>query len=75
MVNRFGFIVRPLSRKRERVGDRVIRAALLLAALATLPAHAQVTFEDWLGAFRQDAEAQGISPATLEAAFAGITPV
>jgi len=58
-----------------RVGERVIRAALLLAALAALPAHAQVTFEDWLGAFRQDAEAQGISPATLEAAFAGITPV
>ncbi len=45
------------------------RAALLLAALATLPAHAQATFDDWLAAFRQDAEAQGISPATLDAAF------
>ena len=48
---------------------------LLLAALAAFPAHAQTGFETWLAAFRQDAAAQGISAATLDAALTGITPI
>ena len=47
----------------------------LLAVLATFPAHAQTGFDDWLAAFRQEAAAQGISAATLDAALTGITPV
>jgi membrane-bound lytic murein transglycosylase B len=36
---------------------------------------AQTAFDDWLAAFRQDAAAQGISAATLDAALTGVTPV
>src|SRR5512139_2043013 len=36
---------------------------------------AQTAFYRWLVAFRQDAVAQGISPATLDAAFTGVTPI
>lgn len=36
---------------------------------------AQSAFDNWLTAFRQDAAAQGISAATLDAALTGITPV
>ena len=46
---------------------------LLLAALAVFPAHAQSGFDTWLAAFRQEASAQGISTATLDAALTGIT--
>jgi membrane-bound lytic murein transglycosylase B len=48
---------------------------LLLALLAAAPVHAQVAFDDWLAAFRQEAAAQGISAATLDAALTGIAPV
>ena len=48
---------------------------LLLAVLTTLPAYASADFDSWLAAFRQDAAAQGISAATLDAALTGITPV
>ena len=48
---------------------------LLLAMLAALPAHAQSGFDSWLATFRQEAAAQGISAATLEAALTGITPI
>ncbi len=98
MVNRFGLSVRPLSRLRERVGERagaadrfwpsvrslsrlrevgerVVRAALLLAAWTVFPAHAQVAFDDWLAAFREEAAAQGISTATLDAALTDLKPV
>ncbi|HWR78377.1 MAG TPA: lytic murein transglycosylase [Thiobacillus sp.] len=47
----------------------------LLAVLAAFPAHAQTAFDSWLAAVRQDAAAQGISPATLDAALTGITPI
>jgi membrane-bound lytic murein transglycosylase B len=47
----------------------------LLAALAVLPAHAEGDFDSWLAAFRQDAAAQGISSATLDAALTGIAPI
>ena len=47
----------------------------LLAALATFPVHAQSGFDSWLAAFRQDAGAQGISAATLDAALSGIAPL
>ncbi|MHB1214098.1 MAG: lytic murein transglycosylase [Thiobacillus sp.] len=53
----------------------MIKLLLLLAALTTLPAHAETGFDSWLAAFRQDAAAQGISEATLDAALTGITPV
>jgi membrane-bound lytic murein transglycosylase B len=74
MVNRFGRAqrkVRSLSRLRERVR----RACLVAALLAAFPAHAQGGFDDWLAAFRQDAAAQGISDATLDAALTGLAPV
>ena len=49
---------------------------LLLVVLVAFPAHAQNTgFDSWLAAFRQDAAAQGISEATLDAALTGITPI
>jgi membrane-bound lytic murein transglycosylase B len=47
---------------------------LLLAALAAGPVHAQGDFDSWLAAFRQDAAAQGISAATLDAALTGVMP-
>ncbi len=50
------------------------RVVLLLAALAAFPAHAQGDFAGWLAAFRQDAQAQGISAATLDAALTGLVP-
>jgi membrane-bound lytic murein transglycosylase B len=46
----------------------------LLAVWMTFPAHAQTDFDSWLTAFRQEAESQGISRATLDAALTGITP-
>ena len=48
---------------------------VLLAALAVFPAHAQSGFDVWLAAFRQEAAAQGISTATLDAALTGLTPI
>lgn len=48
---------------------------LLLVVLAAFPVHAQSGFDAWLAAFRQEAAAQGISAATLDAALTGITPV
>ncbi|MGK2953847.1 MAG: lytic murein transglycosylase [Thiobacillus sp.] len=45
-----------------------------MAVLAAFPVHAQSSFDDWLAGFRQDAVAQGISTATLDAALSGITP-
>ncbi|MFH1819496.1 MAG: lytic murein transglycosylase [Pseudomonadota bacterium] len=50
------------------------RTFLLLAVLAAGPVQAQDDFDSWLGAFRQDARAQGISPATLDAALSGVVP-
>ena len=47
---------------------------VLLAALAAFPAHAQSGFDNWLAAFRQEAAAQGISQATLDAALTGLVP-
>jgi membrane-bound lytic murein transglycosylase B len=52
-----------------------VRAALLPALFAACPVHAQILFEDWLATFRQDAAAQGISTATLDAALGGVAPV
>ena len=47
---------------------------LLLAVLAAFPVHAQDDFAAWLATFRQDAQTQGISPATLDAALSGVVP-
>ena len=58
-----------------RVGERARRACLVAVLLAACPAHAQVSFDDWLAAFRQDAAQQGISAATLDAALTGLAPV
>jgi membrane-bound lytic murein transglycosylase B len=74
MVNRLGLSVRSLPLW-GRVGERVVWACLLLALLAAPLAHASADFETWLAAFRQDAAAQGISAATLDAALTGIAPV
>ncbi|MHB1084535.1 MAG: lytic murein transglycosylase [Thiobacillus sp.] len=52
----------------------MLRIFLLLATLAAFPAHAQTGFDSWLAAFRQEAAAQGISQATLDAALTGIVP-
>lgn len=52
-----------------------------LVALACLPVWAQdaavppVAFDTWLAGFRTSAQAQGISPATLDAALTGAQPV
>ncbi|MFN3751354.1 MAG: lytic murein transglycosylase [Thiobacillus sp.] len=51
------------------------RVWLLLAVLAAFPVHAQVSFDDWLAAFREDAARQGISTATLDAALTNLAPV
>ena len=48
---------------------------VLLAALAVFPAHAQSGFDVWLAAFRQEAAAQGVSAATLDAALTGLMPM
>ncbi len=52
-----------------------MRRFFVLLAVLAFPAHAQTAFDDWLAAFREDAEAQGISSATLDAALTGLTPV
>lgn len=82
MVNRFGPSVcslypfgAPRSRLRGRVRERVVWACLLLALLVASPAHACADFEIWLAGFREEAAAQGISGATLDAALSGIAPV
>jgi len=71
MVSRFGHDVRALPRLREGAAC----AFLLLTLWVATPAHGQSDFANWLIAFRQDAAAQGISPATLDAALSGVTPV
>lgn len=53
----------------------MLKFLFLLAVLATFSAHAQTGFDDWLAAFRQEAAAQGISAATLDAALTGLMPV
>ncbi len=52
----------------------MLKIFLLLATLAAFPVHAQSGFDSWLAAFRQEAAAQGISQATLDAALTGIAP-
>ena len=47
---------------------------VLLAMLAASAVHAQGDFDSWLASFRQDAQAQGITPATLDAALTGVVP-
>ena len=47
----------------------------LLALLAASHAHAYADFETWLAGFREEAAAQGISAATLDAALSGIAPI
>ena len=51
------------------------KLVFLLALLTVSPAHGYADFEIWLEAFRQEAAAEGISPATLDSALTGITPV
>ncbi|MGE5319052.1 MAG: lytic murein transglycosylase [Hyphomicrobiaceae bacterium] len=52
----------------------MLKRLVLLAALAASPAFAQGDFDSWLAAFRQDAQRQGISAATLDAALSGLAP-
>jgi membrane-bound lytic murein transglycosylase B len=51
------------------------RSLAALACLAfALPVQAQVEFDAWLAAFREEAAAQGISAETLDAALTGVVP-
>lgn len=47
---------------------------VLLAMLVASAVHAQSDFDSWLAGFRQDAQTQGISDATLDAALTGMVP-
>jgi len=60
------------------------KRVLLLSLLAALPVWADpaasppatpTPFDAWLSVFRADAQTQGISPATLDAALTGVQPV
>jgi len=55
------------------VGHYIV--ACCAAWLAVTPAFAQEDFPTWLEAFKQEAQSRGISPVTLDAAFAGAQPV
>ena len=60
--------------KLERLG----RVALLILILLAVDKHATAqsgSFEDWLTQLRQDAAAEGISAATLDAALDGLEPI
>ncbi|HEY9099698.1 MAG TPA: lytic murein transglycosylase [Thiobacillus sp.] len=48
---------------------------VLLAVLVAFPFQAHASFDNWLATFRQEAAAQGISAATLDAALTGIMPI
>jgi membrane-bound lytic murein transglycosylase B len=50
-------------------------AALPAATLAQAPPPVDPGFQPWLTAFRRDALAAGLRPATLDAAFAGLAPI
>lgn len=52
---------------------RRVLTLLTIWALAPLPALAD--FDAWLAAFREEAAAQGISEATLDAALTGLAPI
>jgi membrane-bound lytic murein transglycosylase B len=55
-----------------------LRLGLAAAATALIPCGAgaeQAGFAEWLAAFRRDAAAQGITPATLDLALNGLQPV
>jgi membrane-bound lytic murein transglycosylase B len=47
----------------------------MILIAAAEPAAEQLTFASWLEAFRAEAEAEGISPATLDQALAGLEPI
>ncbi len=72
----------PRSLNRFLSGLLLLGAALGLApavgvsvALAETETGAQAPFENWLADFRAEALAKGISPATLDRAFAGVEPI
>ncbi|MGF7159665.1 lytic murein transglycosylase [Rhodoligotrophos appendicifer] len=56
---------------------RAIAAALLMTGLSAAPAFAACnntgSFDRWLSSFKQEAVAQGISPATIASALDGVT--
>jgi len=54
---------------------RHLLCALCCAAAVTARGDVAPDFSAWLGQFRQDALAQGISPATLDAALADLQPL
>lgn len=53
----------------------LLPAGLLLAGLLVPPALAAGDFQQWLGDLRAEALREGVSPATLERALAGIAPI
>ncbi len=64
----------PVSRRQLLASLAVAAAAPTLVGVRTAAA-ADQDFPTWLAAFRQNALAAGIHPATLDAAFAGVAPL
>lgn len=49
--------------------------SLVLAGFASSPARADAAFQSWLSALRAEAQAKGISAATLDRALTGVEPI
>lgn len=75
MANRSGLSLRSLSRLRDTLTAALRHGLAGLACLAfAMPVYAEDDFDAWLGAFLDEAAAQGISAATLDAALTGVVP-
>jgi membrane-bound lytic murein transglycosylase B len=61
------------SKSGRRVAVLAMIATVLTASLLTGPAKADAAFQRWIGDFRGTAVANGVSAATYDRAFAGVT--
>jgi membrane-bound lytic murein transglycosylase B len=68
-------LVSPLRKHRRSRLGRLLVLAILACVVVPAAAPAAGEFAQWLRDFRQEAAGQGISRATLDAAFAGVTPL
>lgn len=66
-----------LQSKNQKINHKIQQKCLvaLLALMPTIPQAADISFSDWLIAFKQEARSQGISNATLESAFSNAQPI
>lgn len=64
-----------ISSRTRTMSKLILALALCLAALTARAETAETSFQTWLDAFRQQAAAQGISQATLDAALTGLQPL